>query len=111
MIETFLLVSNGILVVAIWFLLVEVKKIKDQQKVFSIISTVRNKKLFIQSFQFAEFIREEKETTEHFVDRCPEGGLFDRDVKAEKEIVRTLMQNTMKHKSVSEIDDLVSLFY
>ena len=80
--------------------------------VFNVISFVRNKRLFIKSYDNLQFHKLPNETDENFYSRIPQGGLFDKLYEEEYNIVRDeLINNKMKDKKVQEIDDILSEFY
>jgi len=83
----------------------------DKMKVFETISFVRNKRLFIKSFDMVKFYRIPGETEESYYNRIPEYGLFDKLCSEEYEIVKNELISTMKDKKLSEIDKLLADFY
>jgi len=84
---------------------------KEQMDILSIINYVRNKRLFIKSFEDVEFYKIADETDEQTWERLPQGGLFKQYLLEEKEIVKKMIYSRMKNKSIDEIEKILSKYY
>lgn len=84
---------------------------KEQMDILSIINYVRNKRLFIKSFEDVEFYKIAEETDEQAWERLPQGGLFKQYLSEEKKIVRKMIHGKMKNKTIDEIEKILSKYY
>jgi hypothetical protein len=88
-----------------------ISEFNDKMSVFNTISHIRNKRLFVKSFDNIQYGRVPNETDQDFWERLPQGGLFRDFHKEEYKIVREVLQNKMKNKSIEEIEKLLSEYY
>ena len=105
-----------VMAISLWFVIRAYFKLKhefeDKMHVFNLISFIRNKRLFVKSYDNVTFYKLPNDTNESYYSRIPEGGLFDKLYQEEYDIVRAeLINNDMKHKKVEEIDALLEKFY
>ncbi len=105
-----------IIVIFLWLILRAYLRLKgnfeEQMTVFSIISHIRNKRLFVKSFEDIEYFRVPNESDKEFWERLPEGGLFKQHYFEEYMLVRDELQNRkMKNKGLEEIDDILAKWY
>jgi hypothetical protein len=88
-----------------------IKNFNDKMSVFNEVSHIRNKRLFVRSFENIEYFRVPNETEQELWERLPAGGLFRDFHKEEYKIVREVLQKKMKNKSIEEIEKLLSEYY
>lgn len=104
-----------VLAVSLWAVLRAYVKLKndfnDRMKVFNVVSHIRNKRLFVKSFEGVEFLRMPNETDQELQKRLPEYGLFNEFYKEEYQIVKNVLQKKMREKSIEEIEKLLSEYY
>ncbi|MHB8258890.1 MAG: hypothetical protein ACYDCN_01725 [Bacteroidia bacterium] len=78
----------------------------------SIVSHIRNKRRFLDSYSNHEYYRLPDETEEDYKKRLPEHGLFNNEWNIEYRIVKKALQdNFMKDKTTDEIDVILSKYY
>mgnify|MGYP001585541392 CR=1 FL=1 len=104
-----------LIAIALWLILKAYFKLKnefnDRMRIFNIISHIRNKRLFIKSFEDVQFFRGLNETDQEFWKRLPQGGLFNAFFKEEFEIVKKRVQAEFKDKNQLEIKKLLLEYY
>ena len=109
--DVFGLITAVITTVLLLFLLKLVRSLHERMKIFSVITYVRNKRLFVKSFENIEFFRLPNETEQELWNRLPEGGLFRDFYIEEYKIVRDVLQKKMKNKTINEIEKMLSEYY
>lgn len=87
------------------------KEFNEKIQVFSIISHVRNKRLFVKSFEDVQFFQLPGESVNEYYDRLPEHGLFKQHFLEEYNIVKKILIDKMKEKSILQIEELLSKYY
>ncbi len=88
-----------------------INQLKEDLSVMLLVSEIRNKKHFIQSYTNDEsVIRYEKESPEQYYERCYNIA-FDKHILEEKEVIKNLIEINNPQKSVSEIKRILDLFY
>lgn len=100
----------------LWLILRAYFKLKnnfdEQIKVFGYISFIRNRRLFVKSFENIEYYRLPNETDEELNSRLPDGGLFKKHFFEEYQLVKKELQNNlMKDKTSEEIDVILLQWY
>lgn len=100
-------ITTGLLL----FLLKLVHSLHERMKIFNVITHVRNKRLFVKSFESIEFFRLPNETEQELWNRLPEGRLFRDFYIEEYKIVRDVLQKQMKNKTIHEIEKMLSEYY
>lgn len=100
-------ITTGLLLL----LLKLIRVMHEKMKVFNVVSHIRNKRLFVKSFENIEFFRGTSESEQELWNRLPEGGLFNEFYKEEYKIVRGILHKKMKHKTIAEIEKLLSEYY
>lgn len=103
------------LAILVWLLLKTYFKLRREMNekilTFSILSYVRNQRLFIKSFEGVQYFRSPEETEKDFWKRLPEGGMYKKYLTDEYEIVKKLIMKNMKKKTIEEIDLMLSEYY
>lgn len=88
-----------------------IDRIEQDIQAMAMISEIRNKKHFIQSYVNDEtLIRHEKESPEQYHERCYLEA-FKIHIKEEKEIVKQMLEIAHPGKSVQEIATILNSFY
>lgn len=87
------------------------KELNEKIQIFSIISHVRNKRLFVKSFDGVQFFQLPGESVNEYYDRLPEHGLFKQHFMEEYSIVKKILIDKMKEKSILQIEELLSKYY
>lgn len=88
-----------------------IRNLNTKMKVFDVVSHVRNKRLFVKSFEQVQFFKVPNETDEQLWNRLPEGGLFKQFYKEEYYIVRDILHKEFKGKTINEIEHLLTEYY
>lgn len=87
------------------------QNISEDLQSLAIISEIRNKKHFIQSFvNDGSVIRLEKESPEQYFERCYLAA-FENHIKDERAIVKNMLEISHPTKSVTEIKRMLEVFY
>lgn len=87
------------------------KEFEEKMQIFGIVSHIRNKRLFIKSFDNVQFFSLPGESVNEYHDRLPEHGLFKQHFLEEYKIVKQILIDKMKDKSILEIEELLSQYY
>ena len=106
------IIITFILSMIIIFYISKLKKdTKEKMIAFSIMSYVRNKMLFVKSFEKDQYSNIPGWTEEQKWEHSPSGGIFYAHLKVEYENTRKLIQQNLKNKTILEIDELIKEYY
>lgn len=87
------------------------KEFEEKMQIFGIVSHIRNKRLFVKSFDDVQFFMLPGEAMNEYYERLPEHGLFKQHFLEEYKIVKQLLIDKMKDKSILQIEALLSQYY
>jgi hypothetical protein len=86
--------------------------IKKEMKVFTVVSYIRNRMLFIHSYKDSQFFVNPDSTIDDNIWKgLPEGGLLTDHLNKEFQLSRKVLQKELDYLSVKEIDEMIIKYY